>query len=602
MAHRIPFGSTPLVAPQIIGHLRQLRTYRDCGASDPSFCNIWGDEQKPSCANCEVKGFTCKYSSDLAFVSQRDGGVPGAPRQAYSSITFVDDSPLAAANKEKSKPPPKSADDSQSDGNTGFSLDGLQSSADGPDDPGDVRRAFEFQNILSSTAPNVDFSEPPIPFVGERSAPHTRYMNSAPYFGYRSATSNRTVERRGDLASGNHETDLLRHFRYHVGPWIDTGDPELPFGLQVLLLSRTNRALQAAVLALSAGQRLLVTSPNSMDLDSSQQFRKEAEESLALEYDLARYAGHTLLMLQDALPAGPQQWRSLLVHRIEHISDFASRAVGEEVGEALLWLYFRFDLAGSLFSSKPLLMPFRSLLRRDGTLLNHQQSMRPQTVNTVYKHILCLLGHCLALIHGDRETSSPHTGASPDLAAFPSLRQSHSLSQWTFLWSDCQKWYNERPVDVQQIVDIRGGEADQIDPDHYSSFPILIYTTPMALVANAVYHMISLLLLTHKPRLLKSLPGPRSVTSHIWHAQSIAGIAASNDSPEQWDPILIASLLTIAKEMTHESQQAVLLDRFSRITATTGIKLDRETEALQAGWNLARYEEEFEDEADSMIP
>jgi hypothetical protein len=178
-------------------------------------------------------------------------------------------------------------------------------------------------------------------------------MNSAPYFGYRSATSNATVERRGDLASGNHETDLLRHFRYHVGPWIDTGDPELPFGLQVLLLSRTNRALQAAVLALSAGQRLLVTSQNSKDQESSQRFRKEAEESLALEYDLARYAGHTLLMLQDALPAGPQQWRSLLVHRIEHISDFASRAVGEEVGEALLWLYFRFGRTTSDNFNKP---------------------------------------------------------------------------------------------------------------------------------------------------------------------------------------------------------------------------------------------------------
>ncbi|CAG8909900.1 unnamed protein product [Penicillium egyptiacum] len=556
------------------------------------------DEQKPSCANCEVKGFTCKYSSDLAFVSQREGVVPGASRQAYRSITFVDDSPLAAANKEKQKPPPRSTDDSQSDGNTGFSLDGLQSSADGPDDPGDARRAFEFQDILSSEVPNVDFPEPPIPLVGEPSAPGTRYMNSAPYFGCRSRISNRTVERRGALASGNPETDLLRHFRYHVGPWIDTGDPELPFGLQVLLLSRTNRALQAAVLALSAGQRLLVASPNSKDLESSQQFRKEAEESLALEYDLARYAGHTLLMLQDALPAGPQQWRSLLVHKIEHISDFASRAMGEEVGDALLWLCFRLDLAGSISSSKPPLMPFRSLLRRDGTLLHNQQSMQPQTVNSVYKHILCLLGHCLALIHGDREIASPHTVPSP---AFPSLRQSHSLSQWTFLWSDCQKWYNERPVNVQQIVDIRGGEADQIDPEHDSSFPILIYTTPMALVANAVYHMISLLLLTHKPRLLKSLPGPRSVTSHIWHAQSIAGIAASNDSPEQWDPILVASLLTIAKEMTHESQQSVLLDRFSRITATTGIKLDRETEALQAAWNLARYEEEFDDEADAMI-
>ncbi|CAI7590836.1 unnamed protein product [Penicillium glandicola] len=492
------------------------------------------DEQKPSCANCEVKGLACKYSSDLAFVPQREGGVSGTSRQAYKSITFVDDSPLTAVTKEKSKAPQKPADDSQSDGNTSFSLDGLQSSVDGPDHPGNVRRAFEFQNILSSAVPNFDFSESPAPFVGERSAPDTQYMNSAPYFGYRSATSNRRVEQRGVLTSGSHETDLLRHFRYHVGPWIDTGDPELPFGLQVLLLSRTNRALQAAILALSAGQRLLVASPNSKDLESSQKFRKEAEESLALEYDLARYAGHTLLMFQDVLPAGPQQWRNLLVHRIEHISDFASRAVGEELGDALLWLYFRL-------------------------------------------------------------------AASPNLAAFPSLRQSHSLSQWTFLWSDCQKWYNERPISVQPIVDIRGGEADQIDPDHDSSFPILIYTTPMALVANAVYHLISLLLLTHKPRLLKSLPGPRSVTSHIWHGQSIAGIAASNDSAEQWDPILVSSLLIIAKEMTHESQQAVLLGRFSKITATTGIKLDRETEALQAAWNLARYDEEFDDEADAMI-
>lgn len=195
--------------------------------------------------------------------------------------------------------------------------------------------------------PNVNFSEPPIPFVGEPSAAGTRYMNSAPYFGYRSVTSGRNVERRGILTSGSHETDLLRHFRYHVGPWIDTGDPELPFGLQVLLLSRTNRALQAAVLALSAGQRLLVASPDSKDLESSQKLRKEAEETLVLEYDLARYAGHTLLMLQDALSAGPQQWRSLLVPKIEHISDFASRAVGEEVGDALFWLYFRLGTSTS---------------------------------------------------------------------------------------------------------------------------------------------------------------------------------------------------------------------------------------------------------------
>jgi hypothetical protein len=197
--------------------------------------------------------------------------------------------------------------------------------------------------------------------------------------------------------------------------------------------------------------------------------------------------------------------------------------------------------------------------------------------------------------------TSPQAAGSPELAAFPSLRQSHFLSQWTFLWTDCQKWYNDRPVDAQQIVDVRGGEADQIDPDHASSFPILIFTTPMALVANAVYHITSLLLLTHKPRLLKSLPGPRCFTSHIWHAQSIAGIVTSNDSPEQWDPILVSSLLLIAREMTHESQQAVLLERLRRITAATGINLEQETAELQSAWRIARFDEEPDEDAGDSI-
>lgn len=254
------------------------------------------------------------------------------------------------------------------------------------------------------------------------------------------------------------------------------------------------------------------------------------------------------------------------------------------------------DLAASVASQQPPIMPFRSFIQRDGSPINTPQSnIPPQPAHRSYSHALCLLGYTLALIHGEHEPTPPQNTEVPELAAFPSLRQSHFLSQWTFLWTDCQKWYNERPVDAQQIVDVRGGEADQIDASHTSSFPILIYTTPMALVANAVHHLTALLLLTHKPRLLKSLPGPRCFTSHIWHAQSIAGIAASNDSPEQWDPILVAGLLLIARDMTHESQQRVLLECLTRVTATTGINLERETEALQSIWSIARYDEEPED-------
>ena len=152
-------------------------------------------------------------------------------------------------------------------------------------------------------------------------------------------------------------------------------------------------------------------------------------------------------------------------------------------------------------------------------------------------------------------------------------------------------------------MEVRGGEADQIDPEHDSSFPILVYTTPMALVANAVYHVTSFLLLTHKPRMLKSLPGPRRFTSHMWHAQSIAGIAVSNDSHQQWDPILVTGLLLVAREMTHESQQSVLLDRFRRITATTGMNVVEETKGLQSMWNIARFDEEAdnEDEGSALL-
>lgn len=165
-------------------------------------------------------------------------------------------------------------------------------------------------------------------------------------------------------------------------------------------------------------------------------------------------------------------------------------------------------------------------------------------------------------------------------------------SLWTSLWTDCQEWYNDRPVEMQAIVDIRGAEADQINPGSCSSFPILIYTTPLALLTNAIYHLASFLLLTHRPRLLKAIAGPRYFTSRIWHAQAIVGIATSNEFGEQWDPILIAGLLTVARDMTHASQQSILLDLLGKIATETGINLDHEMDALRSGWDISQYDDE----------
>ncbi|KAJ5698677.1 hypothetical protein N7462_000682 [Penicillium macrosclerotiorum] len=564
------------------------------------------DEQKPRCANCEVKGFTCKYGADLAFVPPRSGQAPGGTRQSYSTITFVDDFPVAyaAAGKDRSRQPDKTLSQSQVDSLSGREIlnppgDTLYPNANGP------RAALELNDILTTNAP-VDYptgtSLQRVPGFVLGSKPRNqpsdldRNRTTQSYLGF--SFGPQKAHQRPPTTSNNHETDLLRHFRYHVGPWIDVGDPDCALGVQVLLLSRTCRALQLAILALSVGQRpLLALPPQSEDLSNSLRFRAEAEHGISSAPELEQHAIRALLLLQEILPSGLEQWRSHLLPYVESPNGFLSPVhLADELGESSFWLYFRIDLAASMFKGKPPLVPFHSFLQQDGSPIHTTEpEHRLHSINKVYKHALCLLGHCLALIYGDADVASPQTARSPELAAFTSLRQSHFLSQWTFLWTDCQKWYNERPVEAQQIVDVRGGEAAKIDPEHDSSFPILIYTTPMALVANTVYHITSLLLLSHKPRLLKSLPGSRCFTSHIWHAQSISGIVTSNDSPEQWDPILVASLLLIAQEMTHESQQTVLLERLRMITATTGINLEHEIEALQSVWSIARYDEEPEE-------
>jgi hypothetical protein len=224
-------------------------------------------------------------------------------------------------------------------------------------------------------------------------------------------------------------------------------------------------------------------------------------------------------------------------------------------------------------------------------VISYQPLSQHRSLKQFFQQALFLVASCLTLIYRNTETSSPVPESQHQhAAAFELMR---TPSEWISLWNECQKWYSERPVELQQIVEIRGVEVDSIYAQNVSSFPILIYTTPLALAANSFYHMASFLLLRQRPRLLDVIPGPRPFTSLIWHVQSIVGIALSNDAPEQWDPILVAGLILVAKELTHESQQSAVLEGIARITSVTGLKLDHEIEALKSGWSIAGQNEEL---------
>lgn len=202
--------------------------------------------------------------------------------------------------------------------------------------PTENRTTIGFDDILVS---NTSVVCPPGALLDQEQLTHIQDHSAL-------ATSSRTLTRRPSNAKRSLETDLLRHFGYHVAPWIDTGDTHCAFGVQALLLSRSSRPLQAAILAISARQRSLFAIPSHLhDLSAVEQFCKEAETSLSLQPDLLRHAGYALLLLQDILPSGLQQWRYLIQSHVQPIYGLLSPSdLNEKLGEALFWLIFRLGM------------------------------------------------------------------------------------------------------------------------------------------------------------------------------------------------------------------------------------------------------------------
>lgn len=153
-----------------------------------------------------------------------------------------------------------------------------------------------------------------------------------------------------DTFTSDKETALLRHFRYHLSPWLDVGNPESPFGIKIMLLAKAKRPLQSAILALAAHHRALIDRwHRSKDLESSVIFRQDAEQGLEFEEILINRVGRAFLMLEDFLCLTPFQWRKLLLQQKGIYESFASFAADDKVSEPLFWLYFKIGTDSTSF-------------------------------------------------------------------------------------------------------------------------------------------------------------------------------------------------------------------------------------------------------------
>ncbi|XXG96259.1 hypothetical protein Hte_002540 [Hypoxylon texense] len=307
------------------------------------------------------------------------------------------------------------------------------------------------------------------------------------------------------------------------------------------------------------------TALDNSDTERCLVIQRKVQAELSQEDSQTAAVGEALLALERFLRLAPAQWSSFGFPRFtQTLSDLSPQPLTEPLA-TFTRLQCRIGLATSILTRKkppPYVNPHLASISQHAT--------PPQSPSILLlDSCLFRLADCL-LANADIEVARA------------------SAESWLHSWTHCQQWYEGRPPWAQPILDIRSLEARRIDTETLCSFPIQIYTTTIALLSNAVYHITSLLLLLRKPRLSTVPTQDRHLGSSAWHAQQIAGIATRNDFADQWDPILIAGLLLISKDMTNKAQQDTLLACLGKISDTTGIRLREEIDALQSHWAISR--------------
>ncbi|EGX88978.1 Fungal transcriptional regulatory protein [Cordyceps militaris CM01] len=361
---------------------------------------------------------------------------------------------------------------------------------------------------------------------------------------------------------------LLRQFRYRTAPWLEAGDPDSAFGVAMMQTAQKCEPVQTLLVELASSHLR-----GDYNITRAHTARTELSDVAPELQPLA----DALIKLAETLCSGTRAWKRFVFQQGTHCSF-------QEPFKTLVCQQSRIDLAASILTcAPPMTTPDLYLLQHNATSRDHLILASPY--NWALHHLTATLHFVFRRSADDLETAR----GSPDNPAAFSI--SGAPPNWQSLWLRSQAWYDTRPVEIQSLVDVGSIEVSRIDPTNAASFPIHLYSSAIAVQAAIFYHITALLLLQYKPRLL-NIPGRRQhSTSPIWHARAIAGIVTSNDFPEQWDPIVISSILYTARDITHFAQQHAILACLQNITWQTGIPFDHEAEQLRAQWAAANLVE-----------
>ncbi|KAH8896274.1 hypothetical protein GQ53DRAFT_838490 [Thozetella sp. PMI_491] len=518
------------------------------------------DEQKPECGSCTSRAVSCVYPRPtFIFESQRGKGSTSGPETDVTSVASV--SP---------------------DGNPPF-----QASP--------IARFGRFGSPVEFTAQQPDLSrQEHSPSLSFYAAPIRQYPQ-APAFEDRVGCTPPSTEtqagRQPDTPASSSsarsnsgaEAGLLTSFVNDIVPWIVSTCPGSRFANSVIALAERQPAVRSAMIALVRARNKAMYAANvRKDLTEHGGHHPDTFEGELGHVDdtLATNVARSLLSVARLFGSRPTYWSKV---RGGYLS---SKWGLEEPLRYLLQIQGKIELASCILTKEPPSTPLVSYLEQSVSAPN-------SAIRTAYLACLSQLAQCLHLTyHGlaqltavPVEHSQGSSSARTDIAG----KAAEAWASWHSLWARCLHWYQARPLEMEPIFGSSSGEASV---ESSASFPIEIYSTPLALQANMAIHLSFIVLIAHKPRLLKLSRSEARLGSDSWHAQRIAGMAAWNHFKEQFDPLFVAALLLAAEKMTHESQQMALLEAFRDIERKMGIVLDDQITRLENIWRTSRHHHE----------
>ncbi|KAK0391175.1 hypothetical protein NLU13_0676 [Sarocladium strictum] len=554
------------------------------------------DEEKPKCRNCRHGGHQCQYGTRLSFLDKNAITLP-TPNASDSSIgskyrrlQFVEPPVTAASSSPKPSPavtkiisPSRQAQSSPSSTAPERGLD-LDGSNHGylPDDSSPsillAQPAFQGQlpvqdAHLDLTHSSIDLSETSpgtgayqtaldvlITLGGNSKAPSTP---AQPGVGaVRTPVSHVAPDLEDALepfATCRHAPQapivrLLRHYVYNIAPWLDTGDPDRTLRTRVSQLSLESQPLLDSLLALSSTS-LLATSRQkenvcmpSNELMPELPFSSEAEAA-ALAMTCVR-----MFMLTD-----PFSWPVPAPFPALPSQQHAASEDGKGLSLSTAWLVLRLGLGRGLMQDESVTIP-DMLLHAVSTPSGRGWS-RDLLDYDRQPILLCAraLNYCFA---------------RKDEGYGPGLRS--RVDAWKEIFNSLDLWYSNRPQDFRPVLEI--DKQDRL-------FPLLLFTSSAAIMANQMYHTAMLLLLQQRPRTLAAELGRSANLSPLRHAQKICGISLNNTGQSSWDFSLVASFYMAAKRMTYAPQQDTILKKLEQVRDMMGWNLSSLAPQLRQGWN-----------------